>query len=62
MSYHPIYGILFFFICLFFAYFLGKKSVFKDSINAFRSRNKKVIQELIVPDASWLDENNDNNK
>ena len=60
MSYHPIFGIIFFLICLFVAYLLGKKSIFtKANTNTFRSGNKKNSQELIAPDASWLDEEND---
>ena len=60
MTYHPIYGISFFFICIFIAYLLGRKSLFKKKvISKNKSENKKFIQEFISPDAPWLDKNKD---
>ena len=50
MSYHPIFGIAFFLICLFIAYYLGKKCR-----KEYRLEKKKNMQELIAPDASWLE-------
>ena len=60
MSYHPFFGIVFFFICLFIAYFLGRQSsLLKKNTYAYKSANKKNIQDFIAPDASWLEEKND---
>ena len=50
MSYHPLYGIAFFLISLFIAYFLGKKCK-----KQYKLKRNKNMQELIAPDASWLD-------
>ena len=62
MSYHPLYGIIFFFICLFVAYTFGKKSLSKKK-KIFSKNNKKYYKkesnintrEFISPDAPWLD-------
>ena len=59
MSYHPVFGIVFFFLCLFFAYFLGRQSsIFKKKPYASKSYNKKSMHDFIAPDASWLNEKN----
>ena len=50
MSYHPLYGIAFFLISLFIAYLLGKKTK-----KHYKLKKKKNMQELIAPDASWLE-------
>lgn len=56
MSYHPIFGITIFLISLLIAYLLGKKGLFKKKeINKYESKNKKLIQDSITPDASWLE-------
>jgi amino acid permease len=57
MSYHPLYGILFFFICLFVAYIFGKKSFSKKNQINIKKENRKYTRELISPDAPWLDKN-----
>ena len=62
MTYHPIYGIAFFFVCLFVAYLLGRKTLLnKNRTIKYKSEHKKFMQELISPDASWLDKNNEQN-
>ena len=58
MSYHPLYGIIFFFICLFIAYIFGRKSLLKKgNSSSVEQKNKQYLQEFISPDASWLDKN-----
>ena len=57
MSYHPLYGIIFFFICLFIAYIFGRKSLLKNNNPYAEKKNKQYLQEFISPDASWLDKN-----
>ena len=57
MSYHPIYGIIFFFICLFAAYIFGKKSLLKKSENVYEKEKKIYAQDFFSPDAPWLDKN-----
>ena len=57
MSYHPIFGIIFFLICLFIAFIFGKKSLLKKSNNTFLKPKNK---DFISPDASWLDKNEKN--
>ena len=57
MSYHPLYGIIFFFICLFIAYIIGRKSLLKSNNPNAEKKNKQYLQEFISPDASWLDKN-----
>ena len=59
MSYHPFFGIAFFFFCLFVAYFLGRQSsLLKKNTYSYKSANKKNIQDFIAPDAPWLEEKN----
>ena len=56
MSYHPIYGIVFFFICLLIAFLFGRKSNFtKDCSKNYKSLSSSSTHEFIAPDASWLD-------
>lgn len=57
MSYHPIYGIIFFFICLFIAYIFGRKSLLKKNNSFYKKENNIYDQEFISPDAPWLDKN-----
>ena len=57
MSYHPLYGIIFFFICLFIAYIFGRKSLLKSNKPYAEKKNEQFLQEFISPDASWLDKN-----
>ena len=57
MSYHPLYGIIFFFICLFIAYIFGRKSLLKKNKNFYKKENKTYTREFISPDAPWLDKN-----
>ena len=57
MSYHPIYGIIFFLICLFVAYIFGRKSLLKKNKNFHKNENKIYTREFISPDAPWLDKN-----
>ncbi len=57
MTYHPLYGILFFFICLFVAYFFGKKSLLKKNKISCKEENNIYTREFISPDAPWLDKN-----
>ena len=57
MSYHPIYGIIFFFICLFIAYIFGRKSLLKNNKKFNKKENYVYTRELISPDAPWLDKN-----
>ncbi len=57
MIYHPIFGIIFFLICLFIAFIFGKKSLLKKSNNTFLKQKNK---DFISPDASWLDKNEKN--
>ena len=59
MSYHPIYGIIFFLICLFVAFIFGRKSLLKKNKNLYRKENKIYTREFISPDAPWLDKNSD---
>ena len=61
MSYHPIFGIIFFVICLFIAFIFGKKSLLKKSNNTyFKKNNYQKNKDFISPDASWLDKNEKN--
>ena len=56
MSYHPIFGITIFLISVLIAYLLGKKSFFKkNNNNKYQAKNKKLMQDSITPDASWLE-------
>ena len=57
MSYHPLYGILFFFICLFIAYIFGKKSLSNKKKIFSKKKNNIYTREFISPDAPWLDNN-----
>ena len=57
MSYHPLYGILFFFICLFIAYKIGKKSLSEKKKIFSKKENNIYTREFISPDAPWLDKN-----
>ena len=57
MSYHPLYGILFFLICIFVAYKFGKKNLFKKNKIYGKKENKIYTREFISPDAPWLDKN-----
>jgi hypothetical protein len=57
LSYHPLYGIIFFFICLFVAYIFGKKSLLKGNEIHSKKENKIPTREFISPDAPWLDNN-----
>ncbi len=60
MSYHPIMGITIFFLFLFLAFFLGKKT-YRESSKEIKNKvfklktEKKIKSEAISPDASWLD-------
>ncbi len=60
MSYHPIYGIIFFFICLFVAYIFGRKSLLKNNKKFYKKESNLYTRELISPDAPWLDKNKKN--
>ena len=57
MSYHPIYGIIFFLICLFVAYIFGRKSLLKKNKKLDKKENYVYTREIISPDAPWLDKN-----
>ena len=57
MSYHPIYGIIFFFICLLAAYIFGRKNLLKNNKKFYKKENNLYTQEFISPDAPWLDKN-----
>jgi hypothetical protein len=57
MSYHPIYGIIIFFLSLFIAYVFGRKSLSKKYKNFYKKESNIYTRELISPDASWLDKN-----
>jgi hypothetical protein len=57
LSYHPLYGIIFFFICLFVAYIFGKKSLLKNNKKLNKKESNVYSRELISPDAPWLDKN-----
>jgi hypothetical protein len=57
MSYHPIYGIIIFFISLFIAYIFGRKSLSKKNKNFYKKENNIDTREFISPDAPWLDKN-----
>ena len=57
MTYHPLYGILFFFICLFVAYIFGRKSLLKKNKKFNKKESNVYTRELISPDAPWLDKN-----
>ena len=60
MSYHPIYGIIFFFICLFVAYIFGRKSLLKNNKKFYKKESNVYNREFISPDAPWLDKNKKN--
>tara|TARA_B100000242_G_C42956634_1_gene443681 strand:- start:738 stop:923 length:186 start_codon:yes stop_codon:yes gene_type:complete len=57
LSYHPLYGIIFFFICLFIAYIFGRKSLLKKNKNFYKKEKNIYTREFISPDAPWLDRN-----
>ena len=57
MSYHPIYGIIIFFVSLFIAYIFGRKSLSKENKNFYKKENNMHTREFISPDAPWLDKN-----
>ena len=57
MSYHPIYGVIIFFVSIFIAYIFGRKSLSKKKKFFYKKENNIYTREFISPDAPWLDKN-----
>ena len=57
MSYHPVYGVIIFFVSIFIAYIFGRKSLSKKKKFFYKKENNIYTREFISPDAPWLDKN-----
>ena len=62
MSYHPLMGVIFFFIIIFISYLLGRKvsidtkrSKEQNLTTNFDNKKNKDSSDVISPDARWLD-------
>ncbi len=57
MSYHPIMGITIFVLTIFLSFLIGKKYILEKQryIHKAQLKKKKIKQDSISPDASWLE-------
>ena len=57
MSYHPIMGIMIFILTILLSFLIGKKYILAKQkyIHKSKLKKKKIVQDSISPDASWLD-------
>ena len=55
MTYHPIFGIVSFFLFMIIAFMIGRKSfIVNKKNNIVVLKRNKVNSDSISPDASWL--------